>query len=187
MKRFVGWAIHICLCACARIPFNTVRFFLLPWSRGSLDCTGISRDAPADDPQLGNKRSELVTLAVQKLSEARMIAFDRANGVFTITDLGRIAAKYYIRHSSIEIYNKEFRQKMTEADVLAMLSMSTEVSIFRIGVGWMKRLHGWCTVRSNSSPRNRSQGTRTVDGDYTVCGEGKLCSVLFSYLTPTSV
>jgi antiviral helicase SLH1 len=71
-----------------------------------------------------------------------MIAFDQANGVFIITDLGRIAAKYYIRHSSIEIYNKEFRPKMTEADVLAMLSMSTEVSIFRISVGWMKRLVG---------------------------------------------
>lgn len=57
-----------------------------------------------------------------------MIIFDRQSGAFTITDLGRIAAKYYIRYTSIEIFNKEFRPKMTEADVLAMLSMSTEVS-----------------------------------------------------------
>lgn len=56
-----------------------------------------------------------------------MIVFDRTTGIFTITDLGRIAAKYYIRHTSIEIFNKEFRPKMSEADVLKMLCMSTEV------------------------------------------------------------
>lgn len=57
-----------------------------------------------------------------------MIIFDQTSGALTITDLGRIAAKYYIRHTSIEIFNKEFKPKMTEADVLGMLSMSTEVS-----------------------------------------------------------
>lgn len=56
-----------------------------------------------------------------------MITYDRQHGNFQITDLGRIAAKYYIRHTSIEIFNEEFRPKMSEADVLAMLSMSTEV------------------------------------------------------------
>lgn len=88
--------------------------------------TGIARDANGDDPQLGSKRHELVTQAAQRLAEARMIMFDRTTGVFTITDLGRIAAKYYIRHTSIETFNKEFRPKMSEADVLRMLCMSTE-------------------------------------------------------------
>ena len=58
-----------------------------------------------------------------------MIQYDEPTGAFVITDLGRIAAKYYIRHSSIEIFNQEFKPIMTEADVLAMLCMSTEVSI----------------------------------------------------------
>ncbi len=58
-----------------------------------------------------------------------MIQFDEPTGTFAITDLGRIAAKYYIRHSSITMFNEEFKPIMTEADVLAMLSMSTEVSI----------------------------------------------------------
>lgn len=91
---------------------------------------GIARDATGDDPQLGSKRNELVTAAAQKLADAGMIIFDRVSGELLVTDLGRIAAKYYIRHTSIEIFNKEFRQKMSEADVLAMLSMSTEVSRF---------------------------------------------------------
>jgi antiviral helicase SLH1 len=63
-----------------------------------------------------------------------MVLFDQTSGVFSITDLGRIAAKYYIRHASIEIFNEKFRPKMTEADVLAMLSMSTEVSVSSINV-----------------------------------------------------
>lgn len=56
-----------------------------------------------------------------------MILFDEPKGAFTITDLGRIAAKYYVRHESMEIFNNEFRPRMSEADVLRMLSMSTEV------------------------------------------------------------
>lgn len=128
MRRSDGWAIRICLCVCAKIPSNTVRSFA-SLSCSSVNATkGIPRDVPFDDPQLGNKRNELVTAAARKLAEARMVMFDTIGGAFTITDLGRIAAKYYIRHSSIEIFNKEFRPKMTEADVLAMLSMSTEVS-----------------------------------------------------------
>jgi antiviral helicase SLH1 len=91
---------------------------------------GISRETPVDDPQLGGKRHELARIAAEKLAAAHMIIYDQRSGAFTITDLGRIAAKYYIRHSSIEVFNKEFRPKMTEADVLAMLSMSTEVCMF---------------------------------------------------------
>lgn len=84
-------------------------------------------DEIAQDPGAAVKRNLYVTQAATRLAEARMIVFDKERGDFTITDLGRIAAKYYIRHASIEIFNKEFRPKMTEADVLAMLSMSTEV------------------------------------------------------------
>lgn len=87
------------------------------------------REATTDDPHLGAKRQELVTLAAQQLADARMILFDRQTDTFTITDLGRIAAKYYIQHKSIEIFNKKFRPRMSEADVLVMLSMSTEVSL----------------------------------------------------------
>ncbi|KAJ7895943.1 Sec63 Brl domain-containing protein [Mycena olivaceomarginata] len=93
---------------------------------------GISRDMIGDDPQLGNKRNDLITAAASKLADAGMIIFDRLSGDLTITDLGRIAAKYYIRSASIEIFNKEFHQKMSEAEVLAMVSMSTEFDHIRV-------------------------------------------------------
>lgn len=94
--------------------------------------SGIARDTLVEDPSLGVKRTELVKLATKRLTETRMVVADPPTGSLQVTDLGRIAAKYYIRFTSIEIFNKEFRPKMTEADVLAMLSQSTEVSLCRI-------------------------------------------------------
>ncbi|KAI0265187.1 Sec63-domain-containing protein [Gloeopeniophorella convolvens] len=87
---------------------------------------GVSYDELQNDHILGAKRRQLVLAAARNLVGARMINFDEDNGSFTITDLGRIAARYYIHHKSIEIFNNEFRGRMTEADVLAMVSLSTE-------------------------------------------------------------
>lgn len=90
---------------------------------------GVPYDEVTEDPRLGGRRTQLIITAAKKLAECRMVAYDAYSGALTITDLGRIAAKYYIRHASIEIFNKEFRVRMTEADVLTMLAKSTEVSL----------------------------------------------------------
>jgi antiviral helicase SLH1 len=89
---------------------------------------GLTREEVADDPHLGAKCHQLTTEAARKLAAARMINFDVHSGAFAITDLGTIAAKYYIRYASIEVFNQKFKPKMSEADALAMLSCSTEVS-----------------------------------------------------------
>ncbi|TFK29365.1 activating signal cointegrator 1 complex subunit 3 [Coprinopsis marcescibilis] len=65
---------------------------------------GIDGNALADDPGLGNKRNELIRVAARRLAELKMIIFDEG----------------------IEIFNTEFRPIMSEADVLRMLSQSTE-------------------------------------------------------------
>jgi antiviral helicase SLH1 len=88
------------------------------------------RNDVAEDPGLGAKRIQLVANAVNRLAEARMVNWNKSTGVLQVTDLGRIAAKYYIRIASIEIFNEKFRRRMTEADVLTILSHSTEVRRF---------------------------------------------------------
>ena len=129
----------------------------------------------SQDPSLGGKRTALITEAAGKLAATRMIAFDSALGNFVITDLGRIAAKYYIRHKSIEIFNQTLKEKMSEADVIAMLCMSTEVriinfiTVFVFVVGCAYNIDH--LVRPNSSSRERDQGTRTVDGSSTLRGQ----------------
>ncbi|KAI0303873.1 Sec63 Brl domain-containing protein [Russula brevipes] len=101
---------------------------------------GMSYDDLRDDPSLNNKRHQLVLAAARSLVEARMIDHDRNNGSFTVTDLGRIAAKYYIHHKSIEIFNKIFGAHMTEEDVLAMVSLSTEFDQIQVRENETKEL-----------------------------------------------
>jgi len=86
----------------------------------------------AEDPRLGAKRNQLVTNAVGRLVAARMVNWNKSTGALQVTDLGRIAAKYYIRLASIEVFNQRFRTRMSEADVLTMLCYSTEVGSFRL-------------------------------------------------------
>ncbi|KAF8138604.1 Sec63-domain-containing protein [Boletus edulis] len=57
-----------------------------------------------------------------------------------IKDVGRIAAKYYIRHQSIEVFGTQFRAQMTEADILGMLSKSTEFDQIQIRESEIKEL-----------------------------------------------
>ncbi|KAI0282301.1 Sec63-domain-containing protein [Russula aff. rugulosa BPL654] len=87
---------------------------------------GMSHDILQNDRSLNGKRHELVLSAADNLVEARMIDHAKESGSFTITDLGRIAAKYYISHKSIMIFNRELGAHMTEERVLAMVSLSTE-------------------------------------------------------------
>jgi len=120
--------LYLFICADANEP---IRLWLVVYhlEANSLNrvVKGLSRESLLDDPQLGGKRMELVSSAAQQLVSARMIAYDVQNGRFQVTDLGRIAARYYIRYKSIEIFNKLFRPQMSEADILNMMSKSTEV------------------------------------------------------------
>ncbi|KDQ08833.1 hypothetical protein BOTBODRAFT_117913 [Botryobasidium botryosum FD-172 SS1] len=113
-----------------------------------------------DDPQLGSKRSQLITTAAQTLANARMIQFDEQSGTFSITDLGRIAAKYYIRHTSIETFNKEFRPRMSEADVLRVLCMSSEFDQIQVRENEIEELK----VMQDRAPCDVKDGTDTSQG-----------------------
>ncbi|GAA6042641.1 hypothetical protein JCM8097_008262 [Rhodosporidiobolus ruineniae] len=87
---------------------------------------GMTADEVIQDPLLGSKRNALMMNAVKRLVDVQMIKFDPDLGALTPTDLGRIAARYYIRDKSIEIFNKLFRPRMSEADILALISSSVE-------------------------------------------------------------
>ncbi|KAH7916335.1 Sec63-domain-containing protein [Hygrophoropsis aurantiaca] len=121
---------------------------------------GMAREVLADDPQLGQRRNELVTAAAKRLADARMIIFNQTSGTFTITDLGRIAAKYYIRHQSVEIFNSTFKPKMTEADVLGMLSKSTEFDQIQVRESEIKELE----ILMKACPCDVRGGTDTSYG-----------------------
>lgn len=50
------------------------------------------------DIRLDKKRWELVTAASETLDSCMMARFDKRSGNLGVTDLGRIASHYYIKH-----------------------------------------------------------------------------------------
>ncbi|KAI9141161.1 Sec63 Brl domain-containing protein [Paraphysoderma sedebokerense] len=87
---------------------------------------GMNHEELFEDPLLGKKRRDLIVSAANVLYKNQMIILDENTGILSPKDLGRIASNYYIRHTSVEIFNNFMRSRMTEADVLAMVSQSTE-------------------------------------------------------------
>ncbi|OAD78991.1 hypothetical protein PHYBLDRAFT_154493 [Phycomyces blakesleeanus NRRL 1555(-)] len=103
---------------------------------------GMDHSEPAKDPLLGSKRHEIIVDAARKLARCQMIIFDETTGYLTPTVLGRISSNFYIKHTSIEIFNGLMKPRMTEADVLSMMSMSSEFDNIRSRESEHKELKG---------------------------------------------
>lgn len=78
------------------------------------------------DPTLTLRRRNMITDAARRLQTLQMIVFDENSGALTPKDLGRIASDFYLLNNSVEIFNQMLNPKATEADLLAMISMSSE-------------------------------------------------------------
>lgn len=87
---------------------------------------GIDWAEQRDDPQLVQKRRELVINAARTLQQSQMIIFNEITEELRSKDVGRIASQYYVLQSSVEIFNTMMRPRASEADVLKMISLSGE-------------------------------------------------------------
>lgn len=87
---------------------------------------GIDWAEIRDDPQLVQRRRELIIKAARVLQQSQMIIFNETTEELRAKDVGRIASQYYVLQTSIEIFNTMMRPQATEADVLKMISMSGE-------------------------------------------------------------
>lgn len=87
---------------------------------------GIDWQEIQEDPLLTNRRREMIINSAKRLHHLQMIIFDEVSGAFTPKDLGRIASDFYLLSNSVEIFNQMVNPLATEADVLSMISMSSE-------------------------------------------------------------
>lgn len=78
---------------------------------------GIPWDELAAEPELLDRRRTLITNAARELERCKMARFDERSGNLYVTDLGRVASHFYIRHSSIVVYAEHLKSHMTEAEV----------------------------------------------------------------------
>lgn len=87
---------------------------------------GIDWEEVANDPQLYDRRKNMIINAARRLHSLQMIVFDDASFNFIPKDLGRISSDFYLLNESIEIFNQMCDPRATEADVLSMISYSSE-------------------------------------------------------------
>ncbi|KAI6047295.1 Sec63-domain-containing protein [Pisolithus marmoratus] len=101
---------------------------------------GLSPQTVTNSPALVEKRQRDIKNAANQLAQLKMIDFDADAETFATKDIGQIAAKYYIRHQSIEVWKVSFKPRMSEADVLRVLSMSTEFNQIQVRESEVKEL-----------------------------------------------
>lgn len=87
---------------------------------------GIEWHEMMEDPQLVQRRRELVVKAARTLHNSQMIIFNERTEELRAKDVGRIASQYYILQTSIEIFNTMMRPRASETEVLKIISMSGE-------------------------------------------------------------
>ncbi|AAS50913.2 ABR142Wp [Eremothecium gossypii ATCC 10895] len=87
---------------------------------------GLDWNEVSNDPQLYDKRRSMIMQAARRLHALQMIVFNDTTMNFIPKDLGRVASDFYLLNESVEIFNQLCNPRVTEADVLAMISMSSE-------------------------------------------------------------
>ncbi|KAJ1331608.1 antiviral helicase SLH1 [Microdochium nivale] len=87
---------------------------------------GIEWSEMRDDPALVQRRRQLAIQAARTLQKSQMIIFNETTEELRSKDVGRIASQYYIQQTSVLVFNEMMKPHSTEADILAMISMSGE-------------------------------------------------------------
>ncbi|TPX36711.1 hypothetical protein SmJEL517_g01209 [Synchytrium microbalum] len=92
------------------------------------NCTlyGISPDELKEDPVLLQHRVDLIHSAATVLDKHNLLKYDRKTGKFQVTELGRIAAHFYISHSSMATYNQHLKPTMSLIDLFRVFALSDE-------------------------------------------------------------
>jgi pre-mRNA-splicing helicase BRR2 len=85
---------------------------------------------PADvvdvDPLLQQRRADLVHSAAALLDKSQLIKYDKRTGALRATDIGRVAAHYYVTYRSMSTYNEHLKPAMSDIELLRLFSLSSE-------------------------------------------------------------
>ncbi|XP_017877585.1 activating signal cointegrator 1 complex subunit 3 [Ceratina calcarata] len=109
------------------------------------DVYGIPYKVIMDDPNLEQKRRELIDGAAMALDEAKMIRYSKATGDLSATNLGRIASHFYLKYDTIKLFNELRKPIMMESEIFAMISQSQEFEQLKVREDEMNELDDLCS------------------------------------------
>ncbi|KAF8382489.1 snrp-200, partial [Pristionchus pacificus] len=87
---------------------------------------GITHDEKKLDPQLEQRRADLIHTACMQLDKGHLINYNKKTGVIQATELGRIASHFYCTFDSMQTYNSLLKATATEIDLFRIFSLSSE-------------------------------------------------------------
>ncbi len=93
---------------------------------------GITYEETFVDPQLETKRLQLVRDAADTLDTCMMTRFDKRSGNLGVTDLGRIASHYYIKHTTVQSFNNMLAPHLSDSDAVHVLCSSAEFDQLKV-------------------------------------------------------
>ncbi|OEH75857.1 u5 small nuclear ribonucleoprotein helicase isoform 1 [Cyclospora cayetanensis] len=107
--------------------------FLFVRMRSHPEAYGVRRSALEDDPTLQNHRMALVEAAASRLNDCRLLRFHRRAGRLDITDLGRMAARFYVDYETAQMFARELdRGHLTDGDLLRILGSAKDFEGIRV-------------------------------------------------------
>lgn len=122
---------------------------------------GIDWAEIRDDPQLVQRRRQLIEQAAQTLQQSQMVIFNETTEELRSKDVGRIASQYYVLQTSVRIFNSMMNAHGTEADALKMISMSGEFDNVQSRDSEAKELFH---LKNDASPCEIGAGIDTTHG-----------------------
>jgi activating signal cointegrator complex subunit 3 len=88
---------------------------------------GISADKKADDPSLRTHCADLVSSAAKVLHREMMIRYDVESGNLASTEIGRIAANFYVQAESVSTFKEVLsRPYLTDSKLLRLVASAAE-------------------------------------------------------------
>lgn len=87
---------------------------------------GVSINSQDIDSDVNRKCMDLIHSAAVLLDQYQLIKYERLTGQFGCLELGRIASRFSISHSSMIIYDQNLRSAMSTSELLRIFALSSE-------------------------------------------------------------
>jgi len=79
-----------------------------------------------DDPELAGRRVALAKAAAAALARARLVRWDPRSGALRPTDLGRVASRFYVTHTTMATFHAHLRPSMGDIDIMRVFALADE-------------------------------------------------------------
>lgn len=92
----------------------------------------ITVDEREADTVLSRRRAELIHSAAIELHNSGLIRYNKKTGELLGTEMGKIAADFYVTHRSMAIYTERLKECNSDIDLLRVFSVSGEFRHMRV-------------------------------------------------------